>query len=123
MFSENYYNGKKIINRECRFATFVPPPNYSDPDLHVVKEILHLEDNTRVPNLRHIYDYKRSFHIVKKGQRTFTQYIDYVEGSSVNMLTSWSDTITFLSSFSISEVSSRPMDSIAIICLLQTSLV
>lgn len=85
MFSENYYNGKKIINRECRFATFVPPPNYSDPDLHVVKEILHLEDNTRVPNLRHIYDYKRSFHIVKKGQRTFTQYIDYVEVDKCNV--------------------------------------
>ena len=42
MFEDQFYNGKRIINRECRFATYVKPPNYSDPDLHVVKEILHL---------------------------------------------------------------------------------
>lgn len=84
MFEDQFYNGKRIINRECRFATYVKPPNYSDPDLHVVKEILHLEDKTSVPNMRLVWDYKRPFWITKKAQRNFTQYIDYIEESRCN---------------------------------------
>lgn len=79
MFDETHFNGKKIISRECRFAVYVPPPNFSDPDLHVVKEVLHLEDGTRVPNLRQEWNYQRPYWMVKKGQRTFEQYIDYIE--------------------------------------------
>ena len=38
MFDQDeYFNGKKIVARECRFATYVAPPSYSDPDLHVIK--------------------------------------------------------------------------------------
>lgn len=70
MFEDQFYNGKRIINRECRFATYVKPPNYSDPDLHVVKEILHLEDKTSVPNMRLVWDYKRPFWITKKLKET-----------------------------------------------------
>lgn len=79
MFDDTHYNGKKIVARECRFAVYVPPPSFSDPDLHVVKEVLHLEDNTKVPNLRHIWNYQRPFWFVKKGQQTFKQYMDYIE--------------------------------------------
>lgn len=74
-----HWEGKKIVNRECRFAVYVPPPNFSDPDLHVVKEVLHLEDGTVVPNLAHVYDYQRPYWMVKQGQRTFEQYLDYIE--------------------------------------------
>jgi hypothetical protein len=79
MFEQTHYEGKKIVNRECRFAVYVPPPNFSDPDLHVVKEVLHLEDGTRVPNLQHVWDYQRPYWMVKQGQRTFVQYLDYIE--------------------------------------------
>lgn len=79
MLHDTHFNGKRIVARECRFAVHVKPQNFSDPDLHVVKEILHLEDQTTVPNLRHVYNYQRPFYIVKKGQQTFKQYIDYIE--------------------------------------------
>lgn len=79
MFEMTHWEGKKIVNRECRFAVYVPPPNFSDPDLHVVKEILHLESGEKVPNLRHVWNYQRPYWMVKEGQRTFEQYIDYIE--------------------------------------------
>ena len=85
MFDQDeYFNGKKIVARECRFATYVAPPSYSDPDLHVIKEILHLEDNTKVPNMRLEWDYKRPFWVVKKGQRNYKQYLDYIEEDRCN---------------------------------------
>ena len=79
MFEDTHYNGKRIVSRECRFAVYAPPPSFYDPDLHTVKEILHLEDGTAVPNLKFVWDYQRPFWITKKGQRQHTQYIDYIE--------------------------------------------
>ena len=79
MSSKEFYNGVEVLTKECRFAVYTAPPNYSDPDLHTVKEILHLADGTKVPNLRHIWDYQRPFWITKKGQQNFKQYMDYIE--------------------------------------------
>ena len=79
MLDDTHFDGKKILSRECRFAVYVPPQNFHDHDLHVVKEVLHLEDNTSVPNLRHVWNYQRPYWIVKKGQQKFEQYIDYIE--------------------------------------------
>ena len=28
---------KTVVSKECRFATYVPPPERGEPDLHVVK--------------------------------------------------------------------------------------
>lgn len=84
MFEDTHYNGKKIIKRECRFAVYTPPPSFTDPDLHVVKEILHLEDNTVVPNLKQVWNYQRPYWIVKDGQKNFKQYIDYIEEERCN---------------------------------------
>lgn len=81
-----HWEGKKIVNRECRFAVYVPPPNFSDPDLHVVKEVLHLETGEKVPHLHHEWNYQRPYWMVKQGQRTFEQYLDYIEEDRCNKL-------------------------------------
>lgn len=58
---------KEVVGKECRFVTYVPPPERGMKDLHVVKEILHHKDNTTSTNLLTVYDYKRPFWITKKG--------------------------------------------------------
>ena len=84
MFEDKYFEGKKIKSRECRFAVYAPPVNFYDPDLHVVKEILHLDDGSSVPILKHVWNYQRPYWIVKKGQQNFKQYIDYIEEERCN---------------------------------------
>jgi len=77
-----------IVSKECRFAIYVPPPNYGEPDMHLVKEIRHMSDGTTVPHVALIKDFKRPFWTSKKGQREYKQkkeweIIDYlVEGAS-----------------------------------------
>lgn len=55
-----------IKARECRFAIHVPTRSREFPDIHLVKEILHHEDGTIVPNVRCIENYKRPFYVTKK---------------------------------------------------------
>ena len=64
---------KKIKGKECRFAVYVPPLEYDQPDLHVVKEIIHYEDGTSAPKLNFLYDYKRPIWVAKKGCRNYEQ--------------------------------------------------
>lgn len=60
---------EKPLGYECRFATYVPPPDGDNTDLHVVKEIVHYADGTAEPHLRLITNFKRPFYITKKGCR------------------------------------------------------
>lgn len=55
----------EIVGRECRFATHVPGKHYNDLDIHVVKEQVHLSDNTIKPNIRIIKNYPRPFWVTK----------------------------------------------------------
>lgn len=59
----------KLIGKECRFVTYVPPPDNTLPDLHVAKEILHYSDGTTKVNLNQIFQYKRPFYVTKKGMQ------------------------------------------------------
>lgn len=73
---------------ECRFATFVEPPENNAPDLHVVKVIKHNPDGSSVPELKLIKDFKRPYWTVRKGQQDFKQHKEWldkdklIEGSS-----------------------------------------
>lgn len=63
-----------ITARECKFAVHVPSRNIQQqPDVHIVKERLHLEDGTTKPNLRIIRNYKRSYYITKPAYRNHEQ--------------------------------------------------
>lgn len=62
---------ENLAGYECRFAVYCPPADQENEDLHVVKEIIHLKDGTRIPNLRLLRNYKRPFWITKKGCRNY----------------------------------------------------
>lgn len=62
-----------IENKECRFAVYCEPSDYNQPDLHVIKEIIHTKDGKSHTNLRFEYNRTRSFWITKKGFRDHKQ--------------------------------------------------
>lgn len=64
---------KKIIGKECRFATYVEPPSYDRADLHAVKEIVYFDDGTQEPRLNLIYDFHRPGWVTKVGRRDHKQ--------------------------------------------------
>lgn len=56
---------KKIINKECKFVLKVPDDLIED-DIHIVKELITYEDNTKEYNLNVIKNFQRPFWITKK---------------------------------------------------------
>lgn len=67
---------RKIKAIECRHATYCE--SRGEPkDLHVVKEIIHYDDGSIVPNLRFIYDYQRPYYITKKGRQNHKEFKEW----------------------------------------------
>lgn len=64
----------EIVARECRFATYVPPPEEGMDDLHVIKEIIHTRSGESFPNLRLEYGREREAFITRKGYRNHKQH-------------------------------------------------
>ncbi len=62
---------EEIVARECRFAIHVPPKESGQPDVHMVKEVLHTKSGKLVPNIRFIKDYKRPYYITKPSKRSY----------------------------------------------------
>jgi hypothetical protein len=73
------------VGKECRFATYVRPPEYGMPDLHLVKEQVHLEDGTIVPRLKFVENYERPFWVTKKGYRDYKQPKEWIDKEKVNV--------------------------------------
>lgn len=63
------FKPEDIVGVECRHVVFIPPSGDSKDDYHIVKEIIHLKDNRRVPHKRIIKNYKRKFWVEKEGYR------------------------------------------------------
>lgn len=74
---------KKIKSKECRFVTYVRPPEYGMPDLHLVKEIVHYEDGTSSPEVKLLYDYQRPFWVTKKSARNYKQPKEWIDKALV----------------------------------------
>lgn len=66
-----------INYRECRFALYIPPPTPEHPDMHYIKEVVHLKDGTSFPNVRFEYDRVRPFWTTKKGFRNHDQHKEW----------------------------------------------
>ena len=78
---------KTIKAKECRFAFHIPTRSKDFPDLHLVKEVIHYEDGTTEPNVRFVFDFKRSFWVTQKKYRNHEQkkereYMDKVTAYS-----------------------------------------
>jgi hypothetical protein len=56
------------LGYECRFAFHVNS-KFSGDDAHFVKEIAHMPDGTKVPQIRVIKNFKRDFYVTKPGAR------------------------------------------------------
>lgn len=70
---------KTVVAKECRFAVYVPPPMHGEPDLHLVKEVIHYSDNTKQNNVLLVKDFKRDFYVTKKGQRNHEEKKEFEE--------------------------------------------
>ena len=71
------FKPEDVVSKECRFVTYVGNPHPDEPDLHVVKEIVHLKDGTKVPNLNLLYDAPRPYWVTKKGFRNHQQHKEW----------------------------------------------
>lgn len=77
--SDNAVEEKQVKSKECRFVTYVKPPEYGKPDLHVAKEIVYYTDGTSEPKINLIYNYKRPYWVVNKGARNFEQHKEWID--------------------------------------------
>lgn len=66
-------NKEDVKAVECRFAIHIPSKHSSVPDIHMVKEAVHLKDGSVVPNIRFIKDFKRPFCVTKPSKRNYEQ--------------------------------------------------
>lgn len=73
------------VGIECRFATYVRPPEVEQPDMHLVKEQVHMKDGTIVPRIKPIYNYERPYWVVNKGSRNFQQPKEWIDESRTNI--------------------------------------
>jgi hypothetical protein len=69
----------KPVGYECRFAVYCPPPNGSDDDFHLIKEIAHFPDGTKKAQTRLVKNYKRPFWVTKKGCQNHEQKKEWEE--------------------------------------------
>lgn len=71
------FKPEDVVSKECRFVTYVKNPTPDEPDLHVVKEILHMKDGSTIPNLNLLYDAPRPYWVTKKGFRNHQQHKEW----------------------------------------------
>lgn len=77
---------KKVDNlkRECRFATYVPPPEHGEPDIHVIKEIIHHPDGRVEPSIKIIENFKRPYYVTKKALRNHNDHKEWEKLENVD---------------------------------------
>ncbi len=61
---------KKETARECRFVIHIPSRSSDTHDVHLIKEVIHYDDNTTEPNIRFVKDFKRPYWVTKPAFRT-----------------------------------------------------
>lgn len=83
-------NKDDIAGIECRFAVHCKDQSgNSDDDVHMIKEIIHLKDGQKVPNLRYIKNFQRPFWVTKPG---FRDHKDKKEEEDIGKLTEFKST-------------------------------
>lgn len=74
---------ENIKGFECKHAVYVPAQDGSKDDMLAIKEVIHTHDGERIPYLRMISNYERSFYLTKEGFRNHT---DKKEWEDINKL-------------------------------------
>lgn len=58
---------------ECRHVVYLPPPKGHTKDFHLAKEVIHLKNGEKIPNIRFHEDFQRTYWITREGYRKHTQ--------------------------------------------------
>jgi hypothetical protein len=98
-------NKEDIKGFECKHAFFMPSLNGQD-DLLVVKEIIHLKDDTHVSNVRLITNFERDIYVTKQAFRNHT---DKKEWEKIERLQKFKTTQTKMSE-TVARVLNLPRD-------------
>lgn len=72
-----------VIARECRFALYAKSKE-STEDIHFVKEQVHYDDGTIVPETRILKNFKRSIYAEKPGARIYKEFREWVPKDSLD---------------------------------------
>ncbi len=62
---------------ECKLATYIEAQDDSMDDCVIVKETIHLNDDTAVPNIRFLENFKRDLYVTKPGLRKHEHKKDF----------------------------------------------
>lgn len=62
-----------IIGAECRFVTHLNAIPDVREDVHVIKEVLHMKNGDKVPNIRVVKNYKKPFWVTKEHYQNYKQ--------------------------------------------------
>lgn len=84
------FSNDDIAGVECRHVVYIPPLKGTTDDYHLSKEIIHLKDGRRFPNVRIIKNFKRRFWITKEGYRK--THKQKKEWEDINKLTEYTCT-------------------------------
>jgi DNA polymerase elongation subunit (family B) len=71
------YTKADVLGIEAKHITYVTDQYGKYDDAHVVKEIIHLKDGRKIPNLKVITNYERPFWVTEKGRQNHTEKKDY----------------------------------------------
>ena len=74
---------RKALGFEAKHITYVIDQEKGTNDALIVKEVVHLDDGTRVPRLKIVENYQRPFWITHKGRRNHTEKKDYELASNL----------------------------------------
>lgn len=79
----NNFKKEDVVGLEPMHISYCES-NTGDSDALIIKEIVHLKDGSRHPNLRVIKDYKRPFWVTRKGARTHTDKLQWEHQDNLN---------------------------------------
>lgn len=76
------YTKEDVAGYECKHAIYAVSDSSSD-DAVIVKEVVHLKDGRKIPNMRILRNYKRDFWITKEGFRNHKDKKEWEERSKL----------------------------------------
>jgi hypothetical protein len=86
--SNETFRKEDVIGIEPKHITYVKAQDGTNHDLLVAKEMVHLKDGRRIPNLRMKEDYQRPFWVTQPGRRNHRDKKDYEYVSNCQKYTS-----------------------------------
>lgn len=75
--------GRKALGFEAKHITYIVDQEKGTNDALVVKEVVHLDDGTRLPRLKIVENYHRPYWITHKGRRNHQEKKDYELASNL----------------------------------------